>query len=189
MKFIKLLFIFILFTSSVFSQSFDEKAMITEVNTVRANPKLFKTYIEDYYNLNKILLKFNGMDIYISEILKILDTIKPMSILTFDTALYTSLMDHKGIDTINGKVSHDKSIFYKIAKSSKFNSFGENIILASASNKEMSPMDCVIELLVDYGVNSRGHRKSILSSDFQYIAVRKVIVKGNVFYIQEFGGR
>lgn len=191
MKYLKLVIILILFTFKSFSQSIDEKSMIDEINLVRTNPKLYKTYVEDYYKKHKILLKFTGMPSYVSEAISVLDTIgykKPMS---FDSSLYMALMNHTGIDTNRCVVKHDNISKRIINHSKKFSYFGENIILSA--NKDLninkSPRDCVIEFIVDYKVNSRGHRKNILSDNFTNVAVRKVSIKLEEYYIIDFAGK
>lgn len=191
MKFIKLLFIFILFTSNIFSQSIDEKSVIAEINLVRTNPKLYKTYIEDYYKKHKILLKFSGMSSCVSEAINVLDTIRYKKPMLFDSSLYMALMDHNGIDTNQFVVKHDNISKRIINHSKKFSYFGENIILSSYKelNINKSPRECVIEFIVDYKVNSRGHRKNILSDSFSSIAVRKVHLKLEEYYIIDFAGK
>lgn len=188
MKYLKLVFILILFTFKSFSQSVDEKSMIDEINLVRTNPKLYKTYVEDYYKKNRILLKFNGMDKCLSELLDVLDTIKPMKPILFSTSLYKSLAFHGGIDSINSIINHD-NISNRIVKYSKdFRFFGENIILFSGVGKEKSARDCVIELITDWKVDNRGHRKNILSNKFSHIATKKIVFKTKKYFIVDFAG-
>ena len=186
-----------------FSQTPKETEMIKYVNLVRTNPKAFKDSVIAYKNtINGALseskaqkLKAYGFhvtesnpnfnqikdSIYnknindINELIACLDTVKSINELNFNYRVYLSLKSHKGI-TKTGIV-HDE-VIDRINKFIKTDYAGENVI-----NGETDPMLAVIKLMIDSDVPGKGHRRNILDTKFNSIAVRYV---DGVGFIQDF---
>lgn len=174
-----------LLSSKCISQDW-EKKYLDEVNLLRQNPKIYSEYIKTFVSQNG----FSEMDdefkimstIYFNELKPILDTISPLPKLIVNTAAREQLKYHV-IDTVNGHIPHEfrwcKLDYIEIA---------ENISICGTYN----PRIHIIHLLLDQGINSRGHRKNLLDPNYTQTAILNVVfaddgyLKRNIAYIQEF---
>ena len=183
-------FVITLFTLITYSQNTND--VIKYVNLARTNPKTFRDSVVVYYNdvkskfdaRNKMIsntsikvtrtnTKSNFDSIYlkdIKELIDILEKTKPTTGLTYNKQLDSSLTTHKGI-------THD-DVFNRVTKYIKSDYIAENI-----SYDEKDPMKSVIELMVDFDNPNKGHRKTILDTNFTKIAVSYIDFG---VYIQEF---
>ena len=192
--------LFLLFTQKAFAQIDSEQIMINEINLLRCNPKIYKSYVLDYIDRNKLFCKSCEGKKAIAELINLLDTIKPIKKLKFSRGIYLALIDHGGVDTAKGNIKHDMRTLYRINKYDKsFKYVGENIICSTICGQigdykkctDISMRDCIIAFMLDISIPDRGHRLNILDRKFNSVAVRKVSLKEGqitrIFYIQEFG--
>ncbi|MDR1022586.1 MAG: CAP domain-containing protein [Prevotellaceae bacterium] len=167
----------------------DEKGVIYEMNKVRTNPKLYAEYIKrerSFYSNKRIekpgqipILTQEGVaavDECIAALQKALPTgvIRPNRNLGKAAQLlakYQSKTGKTGHTGSNGSTVSDRIKRYCTEMNDNFGygygiTFGENISYGSSK-----PQDIVVQLLIDDGVPSRGHRVNILKPDFNTAGV------------------
>lgn len=199
------LFILMLFVSfNVSAQTALEdsaKVFIKEVNSVRANPKAFKSFLISYASKKTVYKSGVGLDAF-KEAVAFLDTVSAVDTLTYSDAIYKAIGDHTGIDTVKGTVNHDGKCLRRIAKYNKsFKTAGENFILLTKTIvignktfvKQISMKEALAEFIIDITMYNQGefrgsHRTAIFNSDYKFTAVKLIVVKGDVYLIQEFAG-
>ena len=139
-----------------------EKNMIYVLNLIRSNPKLF---------VNTVLLKYpehSGQDqllndnFYFGSLVKTLLAKEPLPLLLPDKECFTSAHCHALLSGISGYVGHDRQNNDCKGKT-HFNGeccdYGHN-----------DPVDIILSLLIDKGVQSLGHRRICLG-DYEKIGV------------------
>lgn len=125
----------------------------------------------------------------IRELLVELQTAKPVGALKPSFALYQTALQH-GVDQIpfnyvdhvgqDGSWPQDRIL----SQSPSFKDGNENIVRGLGQ-----PRDLVIQLLIDSGVETRGHRKNLLDARWTHIGcyhVRPLDDRGLSWWIQEF---
>lgn len=166
------------------SKSFDyeglSKSILTEHNRIRQDPQSYIPILKQYlkYFKGDVIYKpkevpvqtYEGPAVY-EEAIAFLKKQKPVEALTFDERITKAAEDHvrdigpKGLlshDSTDGKTMSDRVEVYVEWDSS----CGENIELGSKTGQ-----DVIISLLVDDGVQDRGHRKNLFKSDFFYMGI------------------
>lgn len=195
MNLIKFIFVVILstFYSLSKSQSIDsERVMINEINLVRTNPKLYKEFIIDFVNNNPNYRKINETNNCVREILAKLDTMSPLNRLYFNKSLYMAISDNSEIDTINQTVNHDFNELVRIQKYDKSiyvaseNIIQGNMIYSFDKIEKYTMRECIIRLLIDWGIPDRSHRNTILDPSYNVVAVKGISMGNSVWYVQEF---
>jgi len=158
-----------------------EKNVILELNMVRYNPakyaQLRMKWMEVFYSNN--LLKIPGKEVFQTNEGKVayLDCIKALENAKSAPILYPSKGMTKGCELLvydqssTGNTGHkgsgNSSPTDRAKRFGQFNGyFAENIHYG-----DCEPGFVVISLLIDDGVQSRGHRKTILSADFNTVGV------------------
>jgi len=158
-----------------------EKDVILELNKVRYNPakyaQLSMKWMEVFYSGK--LLKIPGKEVYKTEegksafleCLQTLEKADPAPILKpsrgMTKACSLLVYDQSSTGKTGHKGSGNSSPTDRAQNFGQFNGyFAENIHYG-----DCEPTLVVISLLIDDGVNSRGHRKNILSSDFNLTGV------------------
>lgn len=160
--------------------SYTEKNVILELNKVRINPA---RYAELY--IKPMLNHFNGKEYRVGEIiyltsegesavqecLRVLGKTKSGSILLPNNSLYNLAKDHVDKQGPTGQTGHDgpsgESFSSRIKRLMEQQGYtGENISYGDDNARRI-----VIQLLVDDGVPSRGHRKNILDLKFDEVGV------------------
>ena len=153
-----------------------EKDVILEMNMARTNPaKYAELYIQPRTK------KFNGK-IYsgnlqtnegvavVNECIKFMQTQKPLSVLNPSKGLTQAAKDHANTQSLTDKTGHTgtdgSDPFKRMKKYGSYKTAGENISYGSKTAREI-----VVTLLIDDGVKSRGHRKNIMSKDFDVAGV------------------
>jgi uncharacterized protein YkwD len=159
----------------------EEKDVILELNKVRSNPAMYAhlsmKWMEVYYSGK--LLKVPGKEVYETEEGKtaFLECIEELEKAAPAPILYPSKGMSKACDLLvfdqsaTGKTGHrgsgNSSPTDRLANFGDFTGhFGENIHYG-----DCEPAFVVISLLIDDGVKSRGHRKSILDPSFHFTGV------------------
>jgi uncharacterized protein YkwD len=157
----------------------EEKNMILATNMVRTNPAkfadLYVKEISNYYQ-GKMLVYPGETPIITREgktavlqLHKVLLKTKPMGILFPSPGMSQAAVDHAKSQSKNGKTGHGP----RNASSKRLNShgqwqvcMGENISYGPTSGHR-----ALLNLLIDDGVRSRGHRVNILNPKYNKIGV------------------
>jgi hypothetical protein len=141
--------------------SADEKEMLKEINFARCYPEIYSKIIANSLINEDDRLSFNE---YIAgqEIVEQLSKMKPLNKLLPDERLYKSAKTHGQDCAKSGRLAHtgsdNSSPFDRIKKvlGSDYIQGQENLMGGS------NPRDCVINVLIDGGIGSRGHRENII---------------------------
>ncbi len=158
-----------------------EREVIDEINRVRADPAMYaRTYLVPmrvFYHGN--LLKFPG-EIAISthegsqaleECIRDLEQAKPLPPLSPQKGLLRAARDHAEDQARTGATGHTGSDGSSV--SARLNRYGK-WTASAGENIGYGPNDAgriVASLLIDDGVSSRGHRKNLLDSRFNFVGV------------------
>lgn len=157
-----------------------EQAMIKEINLLRSSPTKYTVFIEDYImvmedaiaeGVPKKMERFYKSEIKAAnEAIEVLKNTPTLSTLVPHKGVYAAAQQH-GRDMINNKyfdhVGTDGSKPWERIK--------ENAPDVSDGNENLvgGPYEIrqsIIILLVDAGVSNRGHRKTLLNPNWQYVA-------------------
>jgi hypothetical protein len=159
-----------------------EKDVILEMNKVRTDPA---KYAELY--IKPLLQYFNGNDFEVpgeitmitqegkkavKECIDNLSKATAVQILTAESGLSLAAKDHANDQSKTGKTGHDgsdKSTFSERIK--RYGNIEEGLCGENISYGPSTGREIVIQLLVDDGVKSRGHRKNIMKKDFSQTGV------------------
>ena len=146
-----------------------ELAMLDEVNYVRTNPIEYANYIESY-------TKFWESDreelAAAAELRKELTSMKKVDSLKWSPILYHDAFTHGNYLKKTKKFEHSD---YEWA---------ENIVSGDETVRF-----AIINLLIDSGIASRGHRKNLLNSNYTEFAVYEVpglVGEWDFVFVQEF---
>jgi uncharacterized protein YkwD len=160
--------------------SASERDVLNEINQARANPQLYASYLEKLKPLysgkeyrrtgHPALLTEEGL-VAVDEAIKFLQTVKPLTPLTFSQGLYLAAQSHVKDQSSSGGIGHKGSDSMLVEQRVKpFGTWqggiGENITYGDDSARER-----VLTWLVDDGVPSRGHRRRLLSSDYNVAGI------------------
>lgn len=157
-----------------------ERELFGEINTLRTNPKLYATYLDDYKKLfkdnrlylpNRLpLITMEGLK-PVDEALSLLRSMAPLPAYAssegmskaakerLDDMIKSGVIGHRGSDGSTPNSRLDK--FGRWDKT-----VGEAIAYDVGTAREV-----ILSLLVDDGVGNRGHRKNLLSTDFTVIGL------------------
>jgi uncharacterized protein YkwD len=138
----------------------EEKAVILYINLVRLEPKLFgNTYLKAYLDST------NEKNSYTRSLIKILETIKPVNVLSPDQRLYDFAKAHAIKFGKEGKIGHG-NYTERIARIKK--EFGGTMAENCDYGNKIA-LDIVISLLIDENIKTLGHRENILDPEFKFI--------------------
>ena len=172
-----------------------EKRMIFEINFVRAYPKVYAQIIARY--LDDESKEDGGLanDTYEAgvELINELNAMKPAPILKPLRGVYDAAKAH-GLDCKQrGFIAHEGSNgsdpWDRILKfCPQLETGNENL----AGNAAENPRVPVIELLLDDGISSRGHRYNMLDPTWEFVGVYRYAEKPSQYYtmynwVQNFG--
>ncbi len=174
--------------SATTSMNSDEMSMINEINLVRSNPAGYIVYIEKY--ISDLQREGNNASAIasarelIAELYRmpIVSTLLPLECV-YQSAKKNGLdqlkrgtPDHQGSD---GSMPWDRII----RECPSLKDGNENLVGGIADIRT-----AVITLLVDDGIQSRGHRRTLLQSDWRYVACHKIGTVGGMphYWLQEF---
>ncbi len=174
-----------------------EQSMIEEINLLRSNPKGYVLFIEDYINALQEEIdnggasnKFYKEEIKAAtELIGVLKSTPALSILKPHSGIYEAARLH-GMDmTTNEFFGHkgtdDSLPWDRIMKNATdIKDANENLVGGPYEVRQ-----AIIILLVDTGIQDRGHRKTLLQPDWEYVACYEVgqINKFTNCWIQNFG--
>jgi uncharacterized protein YkwD len=150
-----------------------EKNMLSEINLVRAYPKLYAKIIAKYLATESDSPFGITKDTYDAgvELINELNNLPSLSILSPSECVYKAAKQH-GIDCQKrGFIDHegsDKSMPWdRILKHCiGYKNGSENM----AGNANENPRYAVISLLLDNGISSRGHRRNLIDPNWKYCA-------------------
>lgn len=164
--------------------SIEDKDMIMEINILRTNPKSFIPHIENHINKQEKVLKlamsaksnatvqtikFIKIEIEAAkELIRELDTITPMGILTPVESMHIITKEHAEYVKSVNKCVHNgpngEDLNTRMEKM-KVTTLSENV---GHGNDVISAM---VSLLVDANIPHRGHRRNLLNKNHKFISV------------------
>ncbi|MBR4374040.1 MAG: CAP domain-containing protein [Treponema sp.] len=173
-----------------------EKDVILEMNKARSNPALYaELYIAPMakkFNgkiYNGTLMTNEGVSV-VNECVSYMKKATPLSVFAPEKGLSLAAQQHSSTQGETAQTGHTgvdgSSPFTRIGKYGTYRTAGENISYGATSGR-----DIVVQLLVDDGVSSRGHRKNIMNKDFSATGVgytKKHKTYGSVCVITFAGG-
>jgi uncharacterized protein YkwD len=140
----------------------DEKMVILYSNLARADGPLFaETFLTEYIRIKN--LKSNR---YTRSLYSDLKKIRDLPMLIPERDLYDGAREHAIWSGTKGYEGHKgfKDRFEPLLK--KYSEVGENIYYG-----QYTPLEIVIQLLIDEGISDLGHRKNLLNPKFNSIGV------------------
>ncbi|HXT63395.1 MAG TPA: CAP domain-containing protein [Pyrinomonadaceae bacterium] len=160
--------------------SASESALLNEINDARAHPQVYASYLE------KLKPMFSGKEYRrtghpalvteegwpaVEDAIKFLQSVKPLPPLSFSQGLYLAAQSHVKDQSSRGGLGHKGSDNTFIEERVKpFGSWqggiGENITYGDDSARER-----ILTWLIDDGVPSRGHRRRLLSTDYNVAGI------------------
>lgn len=151
----------------------DEKSVICLCNLARLNGTLFaNTYLRDYVAEKSLKSE------YVHTLIKDLQNVRDLPMLIPDLGLCTAAANHASDIGSTGRTGHKSSDGKDLVK--RFEKyFAKGTVSENCSYGKAAPLDIVMQLLIDDGVESLGHRNVMLSE--QYGAVGVSIAKHTVF--------
>ncbi|RLD46670.1 MAG: hypothetical protein DRI86_02555 [Bacteroidetes bacterium] len=156
----------------------EEKNIIWLCNLARFDGKLFsKTFLKEYIEKNQV--RYTP---YVKSLFSDLKKTKKVILFNPDKRIYGLAEEHAVWSGKRGKTGHKK--FQERAKRSKHSRFAEN-----AQYGDFMAEDIVMDLLIDEGIQTVGHRKNILSPLYRFIGVSiqpHKVYKYNC--VMDFGG-
>ncbi|MBQ4024602.1 MAG: CAP domain-containing protein, partial [Treponema sp.] len=99
----------------------------------------------------------------LNECIAEMNAMTALSPLDWGEGLYKAADEWARTQGPTGQTGHASNTWDRVKKYCSYSTSGENISYGPNTGKEI-----VIQLLVDYGVADRGHRKNILSSKFTH---------------------
>lgn len=173
-----------------------EKDVVLEMNKARSNPALYaELYIAprakkfDGNIYNGTLMTNEGVKV-VNECVSYMNKAKALSVLTPEKGLSLAAQSHSSTQGETDQTGHTgvdgSTPFTRIEKYGTYKTAGENISYGATSGR-----DIVVQLLIDDGVSSRGHRKNIMNKDFSSTGVgytHKHKTYGSVCVITYAGG-
>ena len=138
-----------------------EKEILAEMNFARTKPA---EYVEQ--RLQPLVGKSKNKESYEAALAEVIDEMSRMKALaayTWTDDLHKCAMEWVVISGPSGYVGHDENLGARFNKYHKWISIGENCSYGLSDAKSI-----VIQLLIDDGVSTRGHRKNILAASFTH---------------------
>ncbi|MEM9024699.1 MAG: CAP domain-containing protein, partial [Bacteroidota bacterium] len=149
--------------SSLFSTR--EKNMIKEINALRAKPSSYVRYIDQFLDVWNATKKERAVAQELKRELRYMEPVPPLEP---SEALYRIAKNHGDRMKRSRKLKHQE-----------VEEGAENLV---AGNNRVRY--AVVDLLIDFGVEDRGHRKNLLNPDFKRIACYEVPGKvGDYAYV------
>ncbi len=171
------------------AMSSEEMTMVNEINLVRSNPASYIPYIEQYIDYLKKNGNMGNSIATSKELIEELKRMPSLPVLQTLPCLYTAAKKHGDDQRKKGDTDHQGSDgswpWDRAIRECKDLKDGNENLVGGPSDIRRA----VILLLVDDGIEGRGHRKTMLQSDWKYIACHKMGTIGTMpnCWIQQFG--
>ena len=171
------------------SMTKDEMSMVNEINLIRTNPAGYIMHIEKYIT---DLQKEGGNESAIAAARELISELfRPPNLSTLQPmeCIYTAAKKNGADQIRRGMVNHqgsDGSMPWDriLRECPSLKDGNENLVGGPADIRT-----AVITLLVDDGIPSRGHRRTLLQANWRYIACHKMGTIGGIpnYWVQQFG--
>jgi uncharacterized protein YkwD len=175
-------------TPAATSMNAEELDMVKEINLVRGNPSGYIPYIQEYIDHLKKTGDMGNAIETAQELIAELKKTKTLSTLQPLQCVYTAAKKHGEDQKRRGDTDHqgsDGSYPWDRVKREcpELQDGNENLVGGPANVRR-----AVILLLVDAGIEGRGHRKTMLNPDWQYVACYKMGMVGSMpnCWVQKF---
>jgi uncharacterized protein YkwD len=157
-----------------------ERDLLTEINDARAHPQVYASYLEklkpmftgkEYRRTGQPALMTEEGWSAVEDAIKFLQATKPAPPLRLSQGLYLAAQSHVKDQSSSGRVGHKGSDSTFIEERLKpygtwQGGIGENITYGNESARER-----ILNWLIDDGVPSRGHRRRLLSNDYNVAGI------------------
>jgi uncharacterized protein YkwD len=157
-----------------------ERDILSEINEARAHPQVYASYLEklkpmfsgkEYRRTGQPALMTEEGWSAVEDAIRFLQTVKPLPPLRFSQGLYLAAQSHVKDQSATGKTGHKGSDSTFIEERVKpygtwQGGIGENITYGDDSARER-----ILNWLIDDGVPSRGHRRRLLSTDYNVAGI------------------
>ncbi len=171
------------------SMNSQEMEMVNEINLLRGNPSGYIQYVDAYVNEQRRTGGFPVDQAVVNELKSELRQLGSLSILSPSQCIYQAAKNH-GIDQKpTGDVNHqgrDGSWPWDRVRKAcpNMQDGNENLVAGTPSVRT-----AVILLLIDEGIPSRGHRKTLLKPEWRYVGCYNVGTVGSFphYWVQKFG--
>lgn len=171
------------------SMNSQEMEMVNEINLVRGNPSGYIQYVDAYVNEQRRTGGFPVDQSVVNELKSELRQLGSLSILSPSQCIYQAAKEH-GIDQKpTGDVNHqgrDGSWPWDRVRKGcpNMQDGNENLVAGTPSIRT-----AVILLLIDEGIPTRGHRKTLLKPEWKYVGCYNVGTVGSFphYWVQNFG--
>ena len=171
------------------SMTNEELDMVKEINLVRGNPEGYIPYINEYINHLKISGDMGNSISTSQELINELKRIPRLSTLQPLQCVYIAAKKHGEDQKRRGDTDHQGSDgswpWDRVKREcSNLQDGNENLVGGPANIRR-----AVILLLVDDGIDGRGHRKTMLNPDWKYVACYKMGTVGTMpnCWVQQYG--
>lgn len=165
MKHLIVLIVFLI-SGSALAQS-TEQEVLKILNEVRIGPKKFLKDRVEPYLIEKGLTKNS----YAKSLVKELKALQPMGALQSSVPLAEIARKHAvdmGKNSLTGHDSSDDTPFHiRVREYSK----AKGSIAENCSYGYEAPLDIVMSLLIDDGIESLGHRKNMLNAKYKWVGI------------------
>ena len=172
-----------------------EKNMIKEINLIRSNPKGYIPIVEEYIKNQRasIINVVSGKKYILEEIevakelIRELKRTASMPVLSPDKGVYRAAKLHGQEGKRKGSLDHTGKNgswpWDRITKEAGYRNGGENLVGGLSDVRES-----VLILLIDSGIENRGHRKALLNPKWKYVACYEVGKVGDMpyYWVQNF---
>ncbi|MEZ4772527.1 MAG: CAP domain-containing protein [Bacteroidia bacterium] len=164
-----------------------DKEMIKEINFVRQYPQVYASIVADYLSDRSKYWGGLSKDDYEAgnELIEELKVMTPVQILFPQKCVYEAAKKHGEDCKKRGFLDHTgsdgSSPFSRISSFCSGLSGNENIVGGTKDARTL-----VIELLIDSGISSRGHRYNMLDPDWKYVGCYGYDGGDMYNYIQNF---
>lgn len=167
----------------------EERLMVDEINLIRTDPQGYVKYVEEYIRSMQQGGEFGNSIATARELIGELRRMAPLSALQPSECIYRAAKKHGLDQKPTGETNHqgtDGSMPWDrvLRECPTFTDGNENIVGGPADIRR-----AVMLLLVDDGIESRGHRRTLLDPNWRYVACYKIGQVGTMpnSWVQNFG--